>query len=98
MKQAFSLLELAFCIVILSFVFGSYYLIFANKSLNIIWQNQILFNEEKELFMQNPSYKVKEVNINTYNFLEYTSDEFKLKSLKIKDLTYKEAFIDEKSF
>ncbi|HEC1781725.1 TPA: prepilin-type N-terminal cleavage/methylation domain-containing protein [Campylobacter lari] len=37
MKQAFSLLELVFCIVILSFVFGSYYLIFANKSLNIIW-------------------------------------------------------------
>ncbi|HEC1781724.1 TPA: hypothetical protein R1732_001295 [Campylobacter lari] len=48
--------------------------------------------------MQNPSYKTKEVNINTYNFLEYTSDEFKLKSLKIKDLSYKEAFIDEKSF
>ncbi|AJC90958.1 hypothetical protein [Campylobacter subantarcticus] len=98
MKQAFSLLELAFCIVILSFVFGSYYLIFANKSLDVIWQNQILFNEEKELLMQNPSYKVKEININTYNFLEYTSDEFKLKSLKIKDLSYEEAFIDEKSF
>ncbi|EAK5748794.1 hypothetical protein CDJ58_05240 [Campylobacter lari] len=98
MKQAFSLLELAFCIVILSFVFGSYYLIFTHKPLNIIWQNQILFNEEKELFMRNPSYKAKEVNINTYNFLEYTSDEFKLKSLKIKDLSYKKAFIDEKSF
>ncbi|AJC92736.1 hypothetical protein CSUB8523_1229 [Campylobacter subantarcticus LMG 24377] len=98
MKQAFSLLELAFCIVILSFVFGSYYLIFVNKSLDVIWQNQILFNEEKELLMQNPSYKVKEININTYNFLEYTSDEFKLKSLKIKDLSYEEAFIDEKSF
>lgn len=48
--------------------------------------------------MRNPSYKAKEVNINTYNFLEYTSDEFKLKSLKIKDLSYKKAFIDEKSF
>ncbi|EID4795669.1 hypothetical protein LB248_000073 [Campylobacter lari] len=96
MKQAFSLLELAFCIVILSFVFGSYYLVFANKSLNVIWQNQTLFNEEKELLKKIPLYKAKEININNYNFLEYTSDEFKLKSLKIKDLSYKEAFVDEK--
>ncbi|OCX42261.1 hypothetical protein A7X81_03465 [Campylobacter ornithocola] len=98
MKQAFSLLELAFCIVILSFVFGFYYLIFANKSFNVIHFNQILFNEEKELFKENPLYRAKEININGYDFLEYTSDEFKFKSLKIKDLSYKKAFIDEKSF
>ncbi|QOR00620.1 hypothetical protein [Campylobacter sp. 2014D-0216] len=98
MKQAFSLLELAFCIVILSSIFGFYYLIFLGKSFNLIHLNQLLFNEEKALLEYNPLYQRGEININHHLFLEYSSEKFHLKSLKAKDESYKKAFLDEKSF
>ncbi|WP_139451493.1 hypothetical protein [Campylobacter armoricus] len=98
MKQAFSLLELAFCIVILSFVFGFYYLIFINSSQKNINLNQRLFEEEKELIGKNIHYKKRDSKVNGYILLEYSSKDFNLKSLQPKDLTYKKAFSSETSF
>ncbi|AJC86403.1 hypothetical protein [Campylobacter sp. RM16704] len=98
MKQAFSLLELVFCIVILSFVFGFYYFIFLNSPQKIIKFNQQLFEEEKELLKKNNSYKKRDIVVNGYILLEYSSNKFNIKSLQAKDLTYINAFGNEKNF
>lgn len=98
MKQAFSLLELAFCIVVLGFVFSFYYLIFINPSLDSIYYNQKLFDEEKELLKQSSMVQKKEVMINNHYFFELSTKKFNLKSLTPKDLSYQKAYLDEKSF
>ncbi|AJC94238.1 hypothetical protein FVD15_02930 [Campylobacter volucris] len=97
MKQAFSLLELAFCIVLLGVIFSFYYFIFYFKSFDSLKLNQKLYEVEKNLLQKNLA-NTRIIQINNHIFIEYFDDTFNLKSLKPKDLSYKKEFYNEASF
>ncbi|WP_291952878.1 prepilin-type N-terminal cleavage/methylation domain-containing protein [Campylobacter sp.] len=97
MKQAFSLLELAFCIVLLGIIFSFYYYVFYFKTSNIIHKNQYLYEVEKNL-IEKRNLNSNNIQISNYFFIEYFDSVFNLKSLQIKDDSYKKEFYDEESF
>ncbi|WP_279176680.1 prepilin-type N-terminal cleavage/methylation domain-containing protein [Campylobacter insulaenigrae] len=96
MKQAFSLLELAFCIVLLGIIFSFYYHIFYFKTSNMVYQNQYLYEVEKNL-IEKKSLNSRNIQIYNYIFVEHFDNILNLKSLQIKDDSYKKYFYDEES-